>query len=163
MATGDRALLKISPTACGYTTLRNYSPQYWNQWGRRYVVIEPVPDDEYALKLFIADYPSTALVNTTDVPTELPEEFRGCIVDFACYVLSIKLRRWKQAAIYYNTYIRNLKIRNAAYMKRKAEQRAIHKIPDNVKGNTLRKEVDARSSHKIPDNVVYQGGRAWAH
>ena len=121
-------------------------------------MIEPVPDDEYVLKLFIADYPSTALVNTTDVPTELPEEFRGCIVDFACYVLSIKLRRWKQAANYYNTYIRNLKIRNAAYMKRKVEQRAIHNIPDNVKGNTLRKEVDARAVHQIPANVKYQGG-----
>ena len=126
-------------------------------------MIEPVPDDEYVLKLFIADYPSTALVNTTDIPTELPPEFRPCIIDFACYVLSIKLRRWKQAAVYYNIYIRNLKIRNAAYMKRKVEQRAIHMIPGNVRGNTLRKEVDARAVHQIPANVKYQGGAQWAH
>lgn len=163
MATGDRALLKIRPEACGYTTLRNYSPQYWNNWGRRYVVLEPVPDDAYILKLFIADYPSTALVNTTDVPTELPEEFRPCIIDFACYVLSLKLKKYRQAAKFYNLYISGVKRRRDEYVKRKAERRAIHGIPDHVQGGAMRKEIDKRDSHKIPATVSYKGGRTWAH
>jgi len=111
----------------------------------------------------VSDYPACPMVLISDYPVELPVEFHPCVVDFALYVLALKLRRWKQATVYYNIYIRNLKIRNAAYMKRKVEQRAIHMIPDNVKGNVLRKEVDARAVHQIPANVKYQGGAQWAH
>jgi len=158
----NKALLKIKPTDVGYVSLNGTYPQYWFPWGN-YIAIEPVPDAQYQLLFYIADYPEYELTEDSDIPYDLPFEFHPCVVDFALYTLSMKLKRWEQAARYYNAYVRNLKIRKAEYVKRKAEQRAIHNIPDNVKGNTLRKEVDARSSHKIPDNVVYQGGRAWAH
>lgn len=157
----DRALLKTRPEAYGYITLQDYTPRGWHGWGG-HIVIEPVPDDVFALKLFVADFPSAALVNSTDQPTELPPEFHSCIIDFACYVLSIKLKKWKQTFNYYNIYIRNLKMRRNEYVKRKAEERTIHNIPGNVR-NPLRKEIDARAFHTIPANVKYAGGQPWAH
>jgi hypothetical protein len=137
-AVGIKSLLKIRPEACGYVTESGY-PQYWFQWGNR-VVIEPVPDDVYTLTLFTAGEPASELTST-DEPN-LPEEFQLSAVDFACYVLSLKLKKWEQAARFYNQYITNLKIRRKEYIEKKAEPRLLHHIPDNVN---------------------YQGGAAWAH
>ena len=159
----SEALLKVDPRILGHVNVSDNSyPKYWYQWGDK-IIIEPVPDDEYPLVLYLSDYPHDPMVLNSDTPVELPDEFHSCVVDFALWVLALKLKRWRQAAGYYNIYIRNLKIRQAAYMKRKAEQRAIHSIPDNVKGNTLRKEVDTRAVHQIPANVKYAGGETWAH
>ena len=141
MANICKALLKIRPTDVGYVSLNGTYPQYWFPWGN-YVAIEPVPDAQYQLTFYLADYPEYEMTESSDMFYDLPIEFHPCVVDFALYVLALKLRRWKQAVIYYNTYVRNLKIRKAAYMKRKVEQRAIHQIPANVK---------------------YKGGQAWAH
>ena len=163
MADTKRALLKIDPRMAGHTTVLATSyPRYWFPWGK-YIVIEPVPDAAYPLLLFVSDWPAEELVNNSDTPTDLPDEFHPCVVDFALYVLSLKLKKWRQAAKYYNNYIKNLKIRKQAYINRKAEQRAIHNIPDNVKGNVLRKEVETRASHRIPANVKYENGSQWAH
>lgn len=158
----SNGLLKVLPIGIGHISITDYAPRYWFQWGN-YVVIEPVPDGIYSLKLFISDYPTTELTATTDYPTSLPPEFQPCIVDFACYVLSTKLKKWKQAARYYNLYIRNLKKRKKDYIDRKAEKRMLHQITGNVKGNILRKEVDTRVLHSIPANVKYKGGHPWAH
>ncbi len=134
-------LPQIQPTNCGFVTINGNTPQYWFPWGQ-YVVIEPVPDAVYTLRLFVSDYPDSELTLTTQYPSSLPEEFQSCIIAFACYALSMKLKKWKQAAKFYNIYIRNLKKRKKDYIDRKAEKRAIHHIPDNVK---------------------YSGGGTWAH
>lgn len=136
-----KPLLKIRPEMVGHVTIKDYSPQYWFQSGN-YVVIEPVPDGRYSLKLFISTYPCGELTATTDYPTSLPPEFQPCIVDYCLYALSLRMKKWKQAARYYNLYIRNLKKRKKDYIDRKAERRAIHDIPGNVK---------------------YEGGQPWAH
>jgi len=141
IVTSREGALKIFPTTLGYISIRGDMPQYWYQWGN-YVVIEPVPDNAYMLTLFVSDYPTTELTATTDYPDDLPDEFQPCIVDFACYVLSLRMKKWKKAIRYYNLYIRNLKNRRQDYIDRKAEKRAIHRIPANVK---------------------YVDGRAWAH
>jgi hypothetical protein len=138
---GEKALLKIRPEMCGFVTTEDSTPKGWFPWGDK-IVVEPVPDDVYYLKLFIADYPASEMTLVTDSPDSLPDEFQPCIMDYACYVLSMKLKKWRQAAIYYNTYIHNLKKRRDEYIQRKAEKSAIHKIPDNVK---------------------YEGGQPWAH
>lgn len=135
------ALLQIRPETLGHLAIEGQQPRYWYQWGN-YVVIEPVPDNEYALKLYLVDFPGTTLTATTDYPDSLPEEFQPCIVDFCLYALSFRMKKWKQAAKYYNLYIRNLKKRKKEYIDRKAEKRAIHQIPGNVK---------------------YEGGQPWAH
>ncbi|HLA29317.1 MAG: Fibronectin, type III domain protein [Parcubacteria group bacterium GW2011_GWF1_40_6] len=127
---GQRALLKIRPENCGHITINDNSPQYWFQHGDN-IVIEPVPDAVYALKLYVSDFPDAAL--TTGEPDSLPDEFHSCIVDFACYALSMKLKKWKQAAKYYNIYVKNLTQRRKDYIDRKAEKRAIHQIPNNIK------------------------------
>jgi len=135
-----RALLKTSPLVYGHITVPDYTPRYWFQHGNR-VIFEPVPDSAYRMKLFIAAYPSAALIEEQDVPTEIPSEFRMCIVDFACYVLSLKLKRYAKAAEYYNKYINNLNMLRNEYIKRQAERKSIHEVPDSVN----------------------QGGRLWAH
>ena len=122
---GTRGLLKILPTIAGYANISGNSPQYWFQWGQ-YIVIEPVPDAAYSLTLSVSDYPTAELTLDTEYSTSLPDEFHPCIVDFACYVLSLRLCRWDQAAKYYNLYIQNLKKRKKDYIDRKAEKRAIH-------------------------------------
>jgi hypothetical protein len=148
-------LLKIRPQMVG--SLSSGAPKYWFSWGQ-YVVIDPVPDQVYALTLYIADYPSAQLteanplvnyvvyvethpVSYIDADVEwiresavsaellipaIPEEFHFCIVDFTCYALSLKLRKWEQAGKFYNAYIRNVSFRKKEYINRKAERRAVH-------------------------------------
>ena len=128
----NKGLLKILPETIGHITIDGDIPQYFFQWGG-YAVIEPVPGGVFQLKLFVSDYPTGELTATTDYPTSLPDEFQPCVVDFACYVLSIRMKKWRQAARYYNLYINNLKKRKKDYMDRKAERRAIHALPGKVK------------------------------
>jgi len=156
----NTALLQTDPRAYGFTTIRSYSPQYWFQWGN-YLAIEPVPDDDYVINLFISDYPSSEMTLDDDTPSELPYEFWESIIDFALYVLSIKLERWDDVRSYYNNYVNNLRRRRMDYIKRKAEERMVHRFPDEV--FKMMKDVDVRDAHKIPDEVVYKDGRRWAH
>jgi hypothetical protein len=135
------ALLKIRPENLGHISIKDNTPQYWFQWNNN-IVIEPVPDDAYPLKLYVSDYPATELTSTTDYPDSLPEEFRTCVLDFSLYAVCLALQRWKQAAGYYNIYIRNLRARRQEYVTRRAEKCAIK---------------------QLPNNVVYQGGRPWGH
>jgi len=141
VASEGAALLRVRPETCGHISIKDNSPQYWFQHGNN-IVIEPVPDDAYSLKLFVSDYPSEVLALDADVPDDLPDEFHSCVVDFACYVLSMKLKKWKQASKYYNDYINNLKMRRKEYIQRKAEKKSIH---------------------NLPTNVTYSTGTQWAH
>jgi hypothetical protein len=134
-------LMKVQPENLGHIMAESSVPQYWFQWMDK-VVVEPVPDAPYTLKLYTSDYPTTQLTLTTESPTSLPPEFQPCIVDFACYVLSLRLKKWSKASKYYNLYISNLKKRTQSYMDRKAEKRSLH---------------------TVPDTVTYSGGQPWAH
>ena len=131
-----KGMLKISPTVVGRTAINDYTPILWFQWGN-FLIIEPIPipdyNAEYQILLHIADYPRWDLNQYYPSPEELPEEFHPCIVDFACYCLSLRLKKWKQAAKYYNLYIKNLKQRKRDYMSRMADRRGSRAIPDNVK------------------------------
>ena len=141
MTEEKKALLQIDPRGVGHIAINSSFPRYWFQWGE-YIVIEPVPDAVYSLLLYIPDWPTVGLSVTPNVPVDLPPEFHPCVVDFACYVLAMKLGRWGLATQYYNTYIRNMKKRYIDYIRRKTERREIHEIPDNVK---------------------YEGGQTWGH
>ncbi len=140
--------IKINEAVFEYDTASGNYPKYWFQWGQ-YLVIEPIPDDTFDIVVYSSTFPDTAMNadeiivgDLTDTPQYLPLEFQPCIKDFAYYVLYLKLKKWKQTARYYNIYIGNLKKRYKEYMERKAEKRAIH---------------------RIPDNVIYSGGQPWAH
>lgn len=154
-------LLQIDPRNVGHIPINDNYPQYWFVWGN-HIVIEPEPDTIGAVKLYYSRIPEIQLVSASDFPSDFPSEFRECVLDFSLYALSLKLKKWKSAASYYNRYVSNLSKRKKEYIDRKTERREIHRIPDNVK-STLRKEVDSRVSHRIPANVTYQGGTPWAH
>lgn len=140
-STPIKTLLKVRPETFGHIAIKDYTPQYWCQWGDK-VLVEPVPDAAYSLKLYTSDYPTTQLTATTDYPTSLPGEFQPCIVDFACYAIALNLRKWGKASLYYNRYITNLKKRRNNYINRKVDQRRIR---------------------SIPNKVVYEGGQPWQH
>lgn len=127
----NAGLLRILPQSVGHIDLTGSSPQYWFQWGQ-YIVIEPVPDITYLLTLFVSDYPETELTLTTDFPDGLPDEFHSCAVDYACYVLALRMKKWKKAAKYYNLYVKNLKQRKKDYMDRRADRQKLHSMPDRV-------------------------------
>jgi len=134
-------IIRVSPKCVGYTKYRNVYPRHWFPWGK-FLVIDPVPLVRYTLRLYESYYPSAAMTLSTDTPKELPDEFQPCVTDFALYALSLKLKRWRQAADFYNIYIANLYERKAEYIKKK---------------------VEARTVHLQPDTVVFEDGRQWAH
>ena len=157
-------VLKASPGIFGHCAIDNQTPKYWFQWGDM-LAIDPLPDNvaNYLMMMHKADYPTRGMDATYyPVPSDLPEEFQELLVDFACYVLSLKLKKWKQASRHYNIYTQNLSLRKQEYINRKAEKRLLRDLPINV-SNPLRKEVDDRKRQSIPDNVVYQNGRQWQH
>jgi hypothetical protein len=134
--------IKSNPTVFGWYGINNYAPKFWFQWGN-FFAVDPLPDASYSLILYEADAPSAALTGTTSVPSELPAEFQTLLVDFACYVLSLKLKKWKQAARYYNKYINDLNKKRRDFL--------------------LSKEVDEKKRRVLPDQVVYSDGRPWQH
>jgi hypothetical protein len=125
-------VLLVNPNVFGCLSIDNYSPKYWFQWGT-YFTVDPLPGSaaDYTIITHQAGYPLSALGSTSS-PTSLPDEFQPLLIDFACYVLSLKLRKWKQAARFYNTYVRNLNQRRQEYINRKAEKRAMQSLPTNV-------------------------------
>lgn len=155
-------LTRISPNVAGYTAIDSYMPIFWFQWGN-YIEVEPrISTSDYSVRAFIADAPSAALTGTTSVPSELPAEFQTLLVDFACYVLSLKLKKWKQAARYYNKYINDLSKKRRDFLLRKAEKKSIRELPDNI-NSAIGKEVDEKKRRVLPDQVVYSDGRPWQH
>jgi hypothetical protein len=134
-------IVRVSPKCVGYTKYRNAYPRHWFPWGK-FLVIDPVPLVRYTLRLYESYYPSAGMALSTDTPDELPDEFKPCVVDFARYALTLKLKGWRRAAEFYNLYIRNLSIRKVAYIKNK---------------------VEGRAGHVQPDRVVYEGGGPWVH
>jgi len=157
-------VLKASPGIFGHSAIDNQTPKYWFQWGDM-LAIDPLPDSvaNYLMIIHKADYPTRGMDATYHPrPTDLPEEFQPLLIDFACYVLSLKMKKWKQAAGYYNAYMRNMSLRKQEYISRKAEKKALRDLPASV-NNPLRKEVDDRKKQSIPANVIYQNGQQWRH
>jgi hypothetical protein len=150
--TYQQALVKVTPESFGVVPLKGDAPQFWFQWGQ-YVVLDPVPDKAYQLKLYVSDYPlegmerdliiftdTSAQVfldtgrewqreDMNDYPSDMPAEFHECIADFALYALSVRLKKWGQVSYHYNNYIANLSTRKTEYINRKAEARGDRWLP----------------------------------
>ena len=127
----EKALQKVSPSTFGHMPINGTAPQFWCQWGNS-IVIEPLPDAVYVLSIFVSDFPVTELTAVTDYPSSLPDEFHPCIVDFALYIFSVKMKKWQQAAKYYNIYVRNLSTRKREYAMNHPDGRFAHELPENV-------------------------------
>jgi hypothetical protein len=102
----------------------------WFNWGR-YVYLYPTPTVRYVLRLYISDYPTAQLVNAGD-SLSVPNEFMPCVLDWARFALSLKLRNYRKASQYYNIYAQNLMTKKAAFDKRKVEERAMKTQYDKV-------------------------------
>lgn len=122
----------ILPTNIGSVPLNNSTyPEYWFNWGD-YLVIEPVPDARYILKLYYADYP-IQLTGDSSV-LEVPKEFHQCVIDYALHLLSIKLQRWTDVALYYNKYLTSLQMATVIYVRKFPDTKASREIPKQFKG-----------------------------
>lgn len=121
----------IMPTNVGGNIFpKGSSPAAWFNWGR-YVYLYPTPLVRYVMRLYVADYPTAALVNAGD-SLSVPSEFMPCVLDWAKFALSMKLRNWRKASQYYNIYATNLMEKKAAFEKRKVEDRLTKAQLDKV-------------------------------
>jgi len=127
----NRGLVKATPQMIGHLKIDKSHPQYWFPWGDL-VYIEPIPDYRYTLRIHYADYPASELVLNDDTLSDLPLAFQHCVVDFALYVLCLKLQRWSKAQAFYNRYIGNLVARRKEYIEQNVEGRYAHEMPNRV-------------------------------
>ncbi len=130
----------INPQFVGTTKLQESvtHPQFYFAWGNC-MYVEPVPQEKYLIRLFTAQYPDDALVAPTDVCSDLPEDFRECIVYFACYVLSMKYRKWQEMVFFYNRYISVLQQRRQELRARQmVEHYDTKKMPVKVRVEVAR-------------------------
>jgi hypothetical protein len=144
-------VIETMPQSFGHNIIDGARPQYWFQWGG-YVVLDPVPDAVYSLRLYLAIPPDTqtyagafysqddGFIDTDgvfewEVPpfiTGLPAEFIPSITDFAIYALAIKLKRWGKAVESYNTYVSNLAKRKVEYISHHPESPLMPRVPKVV-------------------------------
>lgn len=130
--TSNLGMMEVLPTTVGHVPINGYSPQYWFQWGD-YIYIEPAPDvATYDLYLYASLYPAAVLSSDSDTPSSVPEEFHEEILNFATAYSCLKLKRWGDAAFFYNKYIANIQKKKMDYMKRFVEPRTIKELPDSV-------------------------------
>lgn len=120
----------ILPTNVGEFKYKGAHPAGWFNWGQ-YVYLYPTPLVRYVLRLYVADFPTAALVNAGD-SLSIPSEFMPCVLDWAKFALSMKLRNWRKASQYYNIYAANLMEKKAVFEKRNAEDRLMKTQPDKV-------------------------------
>lgn len=123
-----QGLIKISPSNRGRIPIDDSSPKAWFTWGDE-IVVEPVPDDNYKLALYVSDFPESELTLDSDVPSSLPLEFHECIALFSCYSLLLKRKKWGMAVYYYNRYLSSLEKKYRIYINRKAERREQKQLP----------------------------------
>lgn len=123
---------QIFPERIGHIPIDGYSPQNYFKWWNC-LTIEPMPDvATYDLYIYASCIPGTVLTDS-DYLTYLPEEFHECVWQFALTYASYKLKRYGEAAMYYNRYIDNLQKRKFEYVYKYADPRLIQDIPANVK------------------------------
>ncbi len=127
----SRPLLHITPYMMGWLPYAGEYPQYWFTWGNR-LVVDPPGLGDYLCRLYVHDYPAAAMLAAADGPVDLPETFQPVVVDFALYILALKLRRFRTAVKHYNNYILNMARRRREFTGRKAQGREINRIPAQV-------------------------------
>lgn len=147
----QKGLLRVNPNVVGRAALDNYIPTRYFPWGNE-IKLDPVPDDEYTINLYISDFPSTALSSDTDELSALPEEFHECSVYFSCYVLCVKMKKWATAKDFYNKYIDSLEKKYKIYMDRKSETRKEKMFVDfSIKTKEYTDELNKKT---MPDFVI---------
>lgn len=125
-------MISAYPQTLGHVTINGYTPQYWFQWGD-ILVIEPLPDvATYDLYVYASCYPSAVLSGDSDTASCVPAEFHECILMFATSFACLKLKRWGDAAMFYNKYIESVQSKKAEYVSKYTEVRQLHDIPANV-------------------------------
>ena len=131
-ATGCVGMSEILPQTTGRISINNYTPQYWFQWGE-FLVVEPLPDvATYDLNIYASCYPAAVLTADADLPSSVPPEFHEVIAVFATSYASLKLRRWGDAALYYNMYIENIQMRKFEYIDKNVDYRVNMEMYGNV-------------------------------
>jgi hypothetical protein len=129
---GGKGLLCVLPQSIGYNPLSGDYPQGWFQWGQ-YLYIEPIPDvATYDLAVYAACYPAAVMSVDGDLPASLPVEFHECVYEYTLAFACLKLKRWGDAAAFYNNYIMNVQRKRMEFISKTPDARAMRIIPDTV-------------------------------
>lgn len=127
----DLGVPQILPHAMGFVPLTSDYAAGWFQWGRS-LVIEPGPDtvdDDYTI--YFTAYP-TSVLSAAIAEMAIPDEFHDTVVWFALSCACITLKRWTEAAAFYNKYIVDVQEKRNIYMMNNPDVRALHDIPERV-------------------------------
>lgn len=131
-ASGCLGLLSVMPQTIGHIPINGYSPQYYFKWGN-YLVIEPLPDvGTYDLFLYASCYPAAVMTADGDTPASLPIEFHESVYQYALAFSCLKLKRWGDAANFYNKYIENVQSKKFEYVSKYPDSRMMHELPATV-------------------------------
>ena len=122
----------VMPQNVGHNPIDGSTPQSCFQWGD-YLYIEPLPDvATYDLAVYASCFPSAAMTNDSDTPSDLPVEFHESVYLFAVAFAAIKLKRWGDAANFYNRYIVDIQRKKYEYIEKNPDGRFAHEVPATV-------------------------------
>jgi hypothetical protein len=123
--------MRMTPHNIGHVSLRGVTtPQYWFQWGN-YIAIEPKPDAEYTLNLYVSISPTEEMSSNDDVP-QIPIEFQDAIVLYVVSMGMTKARQFSTAANKYMEYTAMLQYLIDKYIRRRAARPIDVRNPDMV-------------------------------
>lgn len=132
IGTGCIGMVNALPNTVGYSSINDYTPQYWFQFGE-YLIVEPIPDaGTYDLYVYASCYPASELSADADLPSNLPSEFHECIYDYGMAMSNIKFSRWGSMTAGYNYYHQMISAKQAEYIRKTPDVRKFRTIPDQV-------------------------------
>ena len=124
------ALQKITLKHFGHLWPGTTTPRGWTQWGGA-ILIEPIPAAANTLTLVVADYPQQEMSSDTDEPV-VPSAFHEDIVQYAIFRYHLMDRKYQQASLVYNEYIKSIQTKKAMLAAQQPDTRIISQIPDVV-------------------------------
>lgn len=122
---------QISETQLGHDVTGGTTPRGWYMIGSNLVGIEPLPDSNYTITLYVADNGGTAMTSDYDIPL-IPPAFRQLIFLNLLVCGLMKLQQGQTAFIFYNLYIQELAETMAVCQAQNVEAFEDKKMPDYI-------------------------------
>lgn len=135
-STTGLGLPKILPNQLGRIPTDETTPQKWFESGTN-IGIEPVPDDVYALNVYLADYPTSEMAADATEPT-IPEHFQPLIVLHALANALKKEKRVQQATMAWRMFQNELLFNIADLITFQSESKSEY-ASDRSAGRTINK------------------------
>jgi hypothetical protein len=124
-------LIFITPKMLGNIPINDGAiPQYCFQWGQN-LIVEPMPEAVYNLKLYISTWPGYLMAGNADEPL-IPKEFRENLPLFAGAMAFLKAKRPMTSGILYRQYMSSLQLGRQIYTDERADRLQDVMVPYEV-------------------------------